>query len=322
MAELRFEKWHGTGNDFVMLEDWGGEIELTPDLVAALCDRHFGVGADGLIRVAGPDVAAREGLDAAGTDVFMDYRNADGSPAEMCGNGVRCLATLARERGLVGGTELSVATRAGTKHVWIDVDDAGHLRQVTVDMGPPAFALGDIPMAGPADATFLAEPFEHGGVSYKASAVSMGNPHLVLFVEEDPELVDVHRIGPRIEHDPRFPRKTNVEFVAPAADGIKLRVWERGVGETMACGTGACASLVAANLAGLTPRRAAIHFPGGTLHGQWTEEGTVLLTGSAVKSFEGTVDPVSLVRGAAQGVRGPHERGRKAEGGRRSEAER
>ncbi|HEX9377126.1 MAG TPA: diaminopimelate epimerase [Actinomycetota bacterium] len=297
MAELRFEKWHGTGNDFVMLEDWRGEIELTPALVAALCDRHFGVGADGLIRVAGPEMAAREGLDASGTDVFMDYRNADGSVAEMCGNGVRCLATMARERGLVSTTELSVATRGGTKHVWLHLDDAtGRVREVTVDMGPPAFARGDIPMAGPADGTFLAEPFEHGGVSYKASAVSMGNPHLVLFVEEDPEQVDVHRIGPQIEHDPRFPRKTNVEFVAPAADGIKLRVWERGVGETMACGTGACASLVAANLAGLTARTAAIHFPGGTLHGEWTEGGTVLLTGPAVKSFEGTVETESLVQ--------------------------
>jgi diaminopimelate epimerase len=291
--DLQFAKWHGTGNDFVMVEDWEGALDLPPDLVAALCDRHFGVGADGLIRVASPEVAARQGLDAAGAHVFMDYRNADGSVAEMCGNGVRCLARLAFERGLVTDTELVVATRGGPKRVWLDVA-GGRVRSVRVDMGPPAFRLGEIPMVGPADATFLAEPFEHGGVSYKASAVSMGNPHLVLFVERDPDQVDVGRIGAAIEHDPRFPNRTNVEFVAPAADGIKLRVWERGVGETMACGTGACASLVAAALAGLAPRTASIHFPGGTLVGEWTDE-TVFLSGRAERSFEGTLDTEALL---------------------------
>src|SRR5439155_16174907 len=120
MAELRFAKWHGTGNDFVMLEDWAGGIELPPELIAALCDRHFGVGADELIRVASPEVAAEAGVDAGGANVFMDYHNADGTTAEMCGNGVRCLAKLAFERGLVTGTELAVATRGGTKRVWLD----------------------------------------------------------------------------------------------------------------------------------------------------------------------------------------------------------
>ncbi len=293
MAELRFAKWHGTGNDFVMVEDWDGALDLTPDLVAALCDRHFGVGADGLIRVASPEVAAHQGLDANGAHAFMDYRNADGSLAEMCGNGVRCLAKLAFERGLVSERELTVATRGGPKRVWLDLAEA-RVRSVKVDMGPPAFRLGDIPMDGPPGDTFLAEPFEHGGVSYKASAVSMGNPHLVLFVEQDPGNVDVARIGPALEHHPRFPNRTNVEFVAPAEDGIRLRVWERGVGETMACGTGACAALVAAGLAGLAPRTASIHFPGGTLTGEWTDE-TVFLSGPAERSFEGTVDTDALL---------------------------
>jgi diaminopimelate epimerase len=299
-AELRFAKWHGTGNDFVMVEDWDGELDLAPDLVAALCDRHLGVGADGLIRVASPEVAVRAGVEAAGTRAFMDYRNADGSLAEMCGNGVRCLAKLAFERGLVADTDLMVATRGGPKRVWLDVADGG-VRSVRVDMGGPAFRLGEIPMAGPPDETFLAEPFEYGGASHKASAVSMGNPHLVLFVEQDPDHVDVGRIGPAIEHDPRFPNRTNVEFVVPVRDGIKLRVWERGVGETMACGTGACAALVAANLAGLAPRTASIHFPGGTLTGEWTDQ-TVFLSGPAERSFEGTVDPEALlaVWGAAR----------------------
>jgi diaminopimelate epimerase len=294
MAELRFEKWHGTGNDFVMVQDWDGRLDLPADLVAALCDRHLGVGADGLIRVASPAVADREGLDTDGAHAFMDYRNADGSLAEMCGNGVRCLAKLAFERGLVGATELTVATRGGRKRVWLD-SVGGRVRSVRVDMGPPELEVDRIPMAGPAGSRFLAEPFEHDGVTYKASAVSMGNPHLVLFVERDPDQVDVHRIGPQLEHDPRFPNRTNVEFVAPAADGIKLRVWERGVGETMACGTGACASLVAANLAGLAPRTASIHFPGGTLLGEWTDA-TVFLSGPAERAYTGVVDPDELLR--------------------------
>jgi diaminopimelate epimerase len=294
MADLRFEKWHGTGNDFVMVEDWDGDVDLPEDLVAALCDRHLGVGADGLIRVASPGMADREGLDTDGAHAFMDYRNADGSLAEMCGNGVRCLAKLAFERGLVDATELTVATRAGRKRVWLDVD-GGRVRSVRVDMGPPELEVDRIPMAGPAGSRFLAEPFEHDGVTYKASAVSMGNPHLILFVEQDPDQVDVHRIGPQLEHDLRFPNRTNVEFVAPAADGIKLRVWERGVGETMACGTGACASLVAANLAGLAPRTASIHFPGGTLLGEWTDD-TVFLSGPAERAYAGVVEPDELLR--------------------------
>ncbi|HEY7283005.1 MAG TPA: diaminopimelate epimerase [Actinomycetota bacterium] len=294
MAELRFEKWHGTGNDFVMVEDWDGELDLPADLVAAMCDRHLGVGADGLIRVASPAVADREGLEADGAHAFMDYRNADGSLAEMCGNGVRCLAKVAFEHGLVDATELTVATRGGRKRVWLDVD-GGHVRSVRVDMGPPELELDRIPMAGPAGSRFLAEPFEHDGVTYKATAVSMGNPHLVLFVERDPDQVDVHRIGPQLEHDPRFPNRTNVEFVAPAADGIKLRVWERGVGETMACGTGACASLVAAGLTGLAPRTASIHFPGGTLLGEWADD-TVYLSGPAERAYVGTFDADELLR--------------------------
>jgi diaminopimelate epimerase len=294
MAELRFEKWHGTGNDFVMVEDWDGDLDLPADLVAALCDRHLGVGADGLIRVASPAVGDREGLDTGGAHAFMDYRNADGSLAEMCGNGVRCLAKLAFERGLVDTTELTVATRAGRKRVWLDLD-GGRVRSVRVDMGAPELDVERIPMAGTPGTRFLAEPFEHDGVSYKASAVSMGNPHLVLFVEQDPDQIDVHRIGRELEHDPRFPNRTNVEFVAPAADGIKLRVWERGVGETMACGTGACASLVAASLAGLAPRTASIHFPGGTLVGEWTDE-TVFLAGPAERAYGGTADPAELLR--------------------------
>src|SRR5437588_7284766 len=150
-----------------MLEDWAGQMELRPEVVAGLCHRRVGVGADGLIGVASPEVAAAAGVpDTGSADLFMDYRNADGSVAEMCGNGVRCLARLAFERGLVTGTELVVATRSGPKRVWLDVDGTTHeVRSVRVDMGRPGFALSEIPMAGPPDGTFLAEALDHGGVT-------------------------------------------------------------------------------------------------------------------------------------------------------------
>ena len=289
MDELRIWKYHGTGNDFVMLEDLDDERPLVPEEVAALCDRRRGVGADGVIRVT------RRAGD--GTDFFMDYRNADGSLAEMCGNGVRCLGKLVVERGFTSATELDVGTRAGTKHLSLDVE-AGVVRAVTVGMGPPAFSRREIPMAGPADEPFLTEPFDVDGRTWKASAVSMGNPHLVLFVERDPDELDVREIGPRIEHDPRFPEKTNVEFVAIEDGAVKARVWERGSGETMACGTGACAALVAANEAGLVSARAEVRFPGGTLVVERTDA-EVFLTGPAERVFEATIDGAWL---AARGL--------------------
>ena len=280
MGELKIWKYHGTGNDFVMLEDLEDERPLDPALVAALCDRHLGAGADGVIRVS---------RDPGGGDFFMDYRNADGSLAEMCGNGIRCLAAFAIDRGLTNAAELQVGTRDGTKHLSLDIE-SGVVRSVTVGMGAPAFARGEIPMDGPVNDAFLTEPFEIDGTTFKASAVSMGNPHLVLFVEEDPDDVDVRSIGPRIENDARFPEKTNVEFIAVHDGGVKARVWERGSGETMACGTGACAVLVAANEAGLVPARAEVRFPGGTLVVERTDT-EVLLTGPAEFVFEAHVAP-------------------------------
>jgi diaminopimelate epimerase len=280
MDEPRIWKYHGTGNDFVMLEDLEDERPLTAELVAALCDRHLGVGADGVIRVT----RGRE----PGTDFFMDYRNADGSLAEMCGNGIRCLAAFVHDRGHTRATELHVGTRDGTKHLTVELAD-GAVRSVTVGMGPPMFWRGAVPMTGPAQETFLTEPFEVEGRTFKASAVSMGNPHLVLFVERDPADVDVHGIGPKVEHDPRFPAQTNVEFVEVVDGAVRARVWERGVGETMACGTGACAALVAANEAGLVAARAEVRFPGGTLLVERTDE-EVLLIGPAERVFEATID--------------------------------
>ena len=277
---MRIWKYHGTGNDFVLLEDMTDERPLSAKLVAALCDRHRGVGADGVIRVT----RGRE----PGEDFFMDYRNADGSLAEMCGNGIRCLGRFVFERGHTTSTLLAVGSRGGTKRLSVDVV-AGEVRSITVGMGAPSFERARIPMAGEGPDPFLTEPFEVDGRTFKASAVSMGKPHLVLFVEGDPGAIDVPAIGPRIEHDPRFPEKTNVEFVALGGDGLHARVWERGSGETMACGTGACAALVAANEAGLVSAHAEVRFPGGVLTVERTGD-DVLLTGPAERVFEARID--------------------------------
>jgi diaminopimelate epimerase len=250
-------------------------ITLTPSLVAGLCDRHMGVGADGVIRIA----------PAEGAHFFMDYWNADGNVAEMCGNGIRCLAKYAFDRGLTTDTRLDVDTRDGVKRLSLSVAD-GVVDSVRVDMGPPAFTRAEIPVAGDPSGELRDEPWVVDGVEYRAWAVSMGNPHLVLLGDQDPQKVDVPRWGPALEHDERFPQRTNVEFVKVEDGVVNVRVWERGSGETMACGTGACASLVAAARAGLVPRKAPVRFPGGLLQVEWVED-TVFLEGPAAFVFEG-----------------------------------
>ncbi len=281
MSELRVWKFQATGNDFVMTYDPEDRRALSADEVEALCDRRFGIGADGSIRVT-------RGSDGR---PFMDYRNADGSLAEMCGNGLRCVALLLRDVGDVAEPSFDVETRAGERHVEIASDG-----RVRVDMGEPNFTKAAIPMRGPAWETFLHEPLDlGGGLVVTASAVSMGNPHFVLFVEDDPERFHVAHIGAVLERDDRFPEGTNVEFAKVTDDGIVARVWERGSGETMACGSGACAILVAANEAGLTGSRSSVRFPGGVLEVERLETGSVLLTGPASRVFETTIDLDALM---------------------------
>ena len=284
---LEFAKYQGTGNDFVMMIDLDDERPLTPPQVAALCDRRTGVGADGVIRVV------RSDRNDAG--FLMDYSNADGSPAEMCGNGIRCVGVLLHDRGLSDGTEIDVATRAGVKHLSLQPDDEGHVRRVTVTMGTPNFTRAAVPMRGAAWETFLGEPFDiGGGLTLTVSALSMGNPHLVVFVDGDPVTVHVGHIGPALEHHELFPERTNVEFAYVHDGVVHARVWERGSGETMACGSGACAVAVAANEAGLVPARTVVRFPGGDLEVDRRDDGEVLLTGNARRVFEGTVDLEAL----------------------------
>ena len=278
---MRFSKYHGTGNDFVMIEDVADKVELSRELVALLCDRHKGIGADGLIRIAPSDDA----------DFFMDYWNADGATAEMCGNGIRCLAKYVYDRGLTTKTELNVDTRDGIKRLWLDIED-GEMRTVRVDMGKPSLTRGSIPMQGPEQEKFVGAPFPDAGPEYTATAVSMGNPHLVLLGAQDLAGLDLRRIGPQLENHPDFPERTNVEFIRPSGDGnISVRVWERGVGETMACGTGACATLVAATEMGLVDRRAKILFPGGPLDLEWADDDHVYLAGPATFVFDGDRAP-------------------------------
>lgn len=275
---MRFSKYHGSGNDFVMVEDLEDRLSLDPSTIASLCDRRRGVGADGLIRI----VWARD------ADFFMDYYNANGEVAEMCGNGIRCLAKLVYERGFTSASELHVQTRSGPKHLVLEAAD-GVVRAVTVDMGVPTLERKAIPMGGDPSGMFVGQTLEADGSVFTATAVSMGNPHCVVLLGAETDLgaLDVPRIGSIIEHLPLFPNRTNVEFVQVREDRILARVWERGSGETMACGTGACASLVACSLAGLTGRTADLEFPGGPLRLRWGPDDHVLMTGPAVHVFDG-----------------------------------
>jgi diaminopimelate epimerase len=280
--ELRFTKYQGTGNDFVMVIDLDDVRPLDADLAAALCHRRTGIGADGVIRLV-----RSERPDAS---FVMDYRNADGSVAEMCGNGARCVGKLVHDLALSNERGFGIQTRGGVRRLRLH-EDGGDVHRITVEMGVPGFTKASIPMRGPAWETFLGESFDvGGGLTLKASAVSMGNPHLVLFVQDDPDRFHVGHIGAALERHELFPEGTNVEFAHVLPDEIKARVWERGSGETMACGSGACAVAVAANEAGLVPNRTVVRFPGGALEVERLQSGEVLLTGEAERVFEGVID--------------------------------
>ena len=273
---MRFAKYHGIGNDFVMFADPSDELRLNAEMVRRLCDRRFGIGADGVIRVA-------PGRD--GGDLFMDYVNSDGSIGEMCGNGIRCLALFARVEGLTDKDEINVNTRAGMKTVEIQGDT------VRVDMGQPIFDAARIPVQAQ-DPLHAKIELESGVI--EAACLSMGNPHAVLFVD-DPDAAPVTTLGPTIEHHPMFPNKVNVEFVrVEGPRRVRMRVWERGGGETLASGTGACAAAVAARLLEEMDPEVTVVLPGGELTVEWAgsldDSATVFLTGPAVRAFEGEVD--------------------------------
>jgi diaminopimelate epimerase len=281
---MRFAKYQGTGNDFVMLADPDDRLELTSELVRALCDRRFGIGGDGVIRVAPGD---------GESDLFMDYVNSDGSVGEMCGNGIRCLALFARAEGMTSATEMKVGTRSGIKSVVIT--DAGLVR---AEMGAPIFDPTEIPVRWEGEDALHAK-IELDDVVIEVACLSMGNPHAVIFVE-DPADAPVRTLGPVLERHDAFPHKTNVEFARVVSpERVEMRVWERGSGETFACGTGACAVAVVARLLRGASERAVVAQPGGEVEIEWggslEERAPVFMTGPASKSFDGEVRVEDLI---------------------------
>lgn len=273
--ELAFTKMHGLGNDFVVIDAIAQTVELSTAQVRLLADRRRGVGCDQVLLVERPTQAGAE----------FRYRifNADGGEVEQCGNGARCFARFVRDKGLTASDRIAVQTRAGLIELRLEPDG-----QVTVDMGAPRLEPADIPFQAPARA--VTYPLEVEGRGLEISAVSMGNPHAVLRVDAV-ATAPVAELGPQIEHHPRFPRRVNVGFMEVVdADHIRLRVFERGAGETLACGTGACAAVVAGRLQGLLAEKVSVSLPGGDLMVSWQSEGTpVLMTGPATCVFEGRI---------------------------------
>ncbi len=276
MKSLPFTKMHGAGNDFVVLDGVRHELPALEPLAARLCDRHFGIGADQLL-VVRPSSAA---------DFRMEIWNADGSQVEMCANGIRCFYKYLRDRGLTSEDEIGVETLSGVvRPRW-----AGAGR-VVVDMGRPVLEPAKIPTTlGSGEGPVLDAPLEVDGASFLVSSVSMGNPHAVLFVD-DPDTAPVERLGPEIEHHPAFPNRVNVEFVAPVGrQRIRQRTWERGSGETLACGSGACAVAVVAMLKGEAESRVTIELRGGELEIDWPGgDAHVRMTGPAAEVYTGTI---------------------------------
>lgn len=278
-------KAHGTGNDFVVVVDLDDVVDLPDGLVRALCDRRTGLGADGVIRIGAP---------RSGGDVFMDYRNADGTAVEMCGNGVRVVAKTVLDRGLVAAPDgvVGVDTRDGLKPVQAHRGPDGRVDTVTVDMGPPHWAPEDIPVDLPDVHEFRLDV----APDRVWAAVSMGNPHAVTLVD-DVATAPVRTLGPRVERHEAFPRGANVEFARVRDhDLVELRVWERGVGETQACGTGACATLAVLRAQGLVGDAATIRVPGGDLLVRYApdDHASVFLTGPAEEVAEATLTPAWL----------------------------
>ncbi|MCK8827906.1 diaminopimelate epimerase [Natroniella acetigena] len=276
---MKFTKMHGLGNDFVIVNLLEEKLTNLGQLAREICDRHFGVGADGLVLVLPAE------KDEA--DFRMRIFNPDGSEPEMCGNAIRCFAKYLYERKLTDKTKVKVETLAGIIIPELIIE-AGQVEVVKVDMGQPRLKSQEIPMAGVEQKQVVKQPLEVAGQEYEITAVSMGNPHCVIFVDQVDDF-PVSEVGPLIEKHSLFPVKTNVEFIEVVnSDELKMRVWERGAGVTLACGTGACASTVAAILNQLTDREVMVHLLGGDLLIEWAEDNNhVYMTGPAEEVFVG-----------------------------------
>ena len=279
---MQFTKMHGLGNDFIMLngiENNLSSVDL-PALGIRLCNRNFGIGADGLIIIEKSTIA----------DAKMRIINPDGSEPEMCGNGIRCFAKYIYDTGITIKTELSVETAAGLMRPTLRLDN-NIVKEITVDMGEPHLQRKEIPMLGNSpDDKVIDYHIVVDSITIPITAVSMGNPHCVVFVD-NVKTTDVKNIGPQLETCKQFPKRTNVEFAQVLnKNNIKMRVWERGAGETLACGTGACAVAVAGVLTNQTGKTVSVELPGGKLKIEWLTNNHILMTGPAVTTFTGTIN--------------------------------
>ena len=276
---MKFTKMQGLGNDYVYVNCFEEKIENPPAVARYVSDRHFGIGSDGLIMINPSEVA----------DFEMEMYNADGSRGEMCGNGIRCVAKYVYDYGLTDKTQISVETLGGIKYLDLTVED-GKVVLVKVDMGKPELKSDLIPIISENEKV-IDEPIEVDGQVYHMTGVSMGNPHTVIYVD-DVKNLDLEKIGPKFENHERFPKRINTEFVhCIDRNTVEMRVWERGSGETLACGTGACAVAVASILNNLTDTRVTVKLLGGDLQIEWYQKKNhVFMTGPAKVVFDGVID--------------------------------
>ncbi len=276
---MKFSKMHGIGNDYIYVNCFEEKVSEPEKISVVLSDRHKGIGSDGLVLIMPSEIA----------DFRMRIFNADGSEAMMCGNATRCIGKYVYDMGLTDKTEVTLETNSGIKYLKLFLGD-GKVDMVTVDMGKPILVPRDIPVDSDLE-SFVSQPLEVGGKEYKVTCVSMGNPHAVIFTEGI-DALELEKIGPLFENHKLFPNRINTEFVEVIdSHTLKMRVWERGSGETFACGTGTCATVVAAVLNGICPKdeEVLVHLRGGDLRIIWKNDGTVLMTGPAEYVFEGNV---------------------------------
>ena len=280
---MKFTKMHGLGNDYVYVNCFEEKIDNPPAVARFVSDRHFGIGSDGLIMI-NPSKTA---------DFEMEMYNADGSRGEMCGNGIRCVAKYVYDYGLTDKTQISVETLGGIKYLDLTVED-GKVSLVKVDMGKPELEADLIPIISEREQV-IDEPIEVDGKEYHMTGVSMGNPHAVIYVD-DVKGLDLEKIGPKFENHERFPKRINTEFVhCIDRQTVEMRVWERGSGETLACGTGACAVAVSSILNNLTDTQVTVKLLGGDLQIEWDrEKDRVFMTGPATVVFDGVIDITAI----------------------------
>ncbi|MCI8751294.1 MAG: diaminopimelate epimerase [Lachnospiraceae bacterium] len=277
---MKFTKMQGCGNDYVYVNCMDKLIDNPEKVSQYISDRHFGIGSDGLILICPSDVA----------DFRMAMYNADGSEGKMCGNGVRCIAKYVYEYGLTDKKKISLETKSGIKYLDMDIED-GKVQMVKVDMGAPILKPAEIPVKTDSSMdSFINQPLDVDGNTFMVTCVSMGNPHAVVFVD-DTKSLDIRKYGPVFETHPAFPEQVNTEFVQVISrNEINMRVWERGSGETLACGTGTCASVVACVLNGKTDEKVTVHLLGGDLFIEYNRDnGTVWMTGPAEIVFDGEI---------------------------------